>query len=95
MTFTKIGTILALMASLNGTPVKQHRVYIRTMEVIRINCNTNTVTCVDTVGMKWKFKGIKDYEKKDLVSCLMDTMGTKKIKDDVVLDHWYTGYWVE
>ena len=93
--FTKMGVILSLMASLNGTPVKKHDVYIRTMQVIRLNHKKNTVVCVDPAGLKWKFKGCKDYTKGDLVSCFMDTMGTKYIFDDVVLDHWYTGYWVE
>ena len=93
--FTKVGVILALMASLNGTPVKKHEVYIRTMEVTKLNYKKDNVTCVDSVGFKWKFKGCQDYYKGDLVSCLMDTMGTPLIFDDVVLFSQYTGYWVD
>ena len=93
--FTKVATILTLMSALNGTPVKQHSIYVRTMQVVSLNRKADVVTCVDSVGFKWKFKGCEDYAKNDLVSCLMDTMGTRKIFDDVVLDHWYTGYWVE
>lgn len=93
--FTKMGVILSLMASLNGTPIRQHDVYMRTMQVVKVNHKRNTVHCVDSVGLKWKFKGCRDYTEGDLVSCFMDTMGTKKIFDDVILFHQYTGYWVE
>ena len=93
--FKKVGMILALMASLNETNVKKHDVYIRTMEVKALNHKKDVVTCVDAVGIKWKFKGCEDYAVGDLVACLMDTMGTKKIYDDVVLFSNYTGYWVE
>lgn len=88
--------ILALMASLNGTPIEEHHIYMRTMEVVEIDCTDDIVTCVDSVGYKWSFYGCEDYSIGDLVSCLMDTAGTDdNILDDVILDTSYTGYWVE
>ena len=94
--FTKVFTLLALMATLNGTPVAQHSVYIRTMEVVELNYELDLVTCVDAVGFEWQFYGCEDYAEHDLVSCLMDTMGTEDtIFDDYILDTQYTGYWVD
>lgn len=94
--FTKIVTILALMASLNGAPVEEHSIYVRTMEVIELNYETDLVTCVDAVGFEWQFYGCEDYFEHDLVACIMDTVGTENtILDDVILDTYYTGYWME
>ena len=95
MMFKKVGMVLALMASLGGTPVKNHKIYIRTMEIVDINYKKNLVTCVDSVGFEWQFYGREDYQEHDLISCLMDTMGTRKILDDRILFTQYTGYWIE
>lgn len=92
--FTKIGTILALAASLNGTPVENHSVYVRTMEIVELDYTSDIVSCVDSVGFEWEFYGCEDYYTGDLVSCLMDTMGTEDtILDDYILEAYYTGYW--
>lgn len=94
--FTKMATILALMATINGTPVENHSVYVRTMEIVELNYETDVVTCIDPVGFQWDFYGCEDYYEGDIVSCLMDTMGTEEsIMDDYILDVWYTGYWVD
>lgn len=91
--FIKIATLLAMMASLNGVPAQNHSVYIRTMRVIEINYDTDVVTCVDAIGEAWEFEGCEDYATNDLVSCLMDTMGTEdSIYDDAILFTNYTGY---
>lgn len=94
--FTKIATILTLIASLNGAPVEEHSIYVRTMEVIELNYETDLVTCIDSVGFEWQFYGCEDYFEHDLVACIMDTVGTEDtILDDVILDTYYTGYWME
>lgn len=94
--FTKIAIILTLMASLNGTPIEDHSVYMRGMEVTAINHNEDIVTCVDAEGFEWEFYGCEDYLISDLVSCLMDTNGTEDtILDDIILMTDYTGYWME
>jgi hypothetical protein len=95
--FTKIATILSLMASLNTTiPVEQHSIYVRTMQVVQINYEADLVSCIDAVGFEWEFYGCEDYAENDLVSCIMDTMGTEEtILDDAILDIYYTGYWMD
>lgn len=94
--FIKIATLLALMVTLNGTPVEQHSIYVRTMEVVQLDYTQNVVTCVDCVGFEWQFYGCEDYNEYDLVSCIMDTMGTEDtILDDAILNVEYTGYWVD
>ncbi len=94
--FTKVGILLGLMATLNGTSINEHSIYVRTMEVKEINYETDIVSCTDAVGFNWEFAGTEDYTEGDLISCLMDTMGTEEtILDDVILDTYYTGYWVE
>lgn len=94
--FTKVATILALMATLNGTPVKEHNTYVRTMEVTQLDYTQDIVTCTDAVGYVWEFYGCEDYAEGDLVACKMDTMGTEDtILDDAIIDTYYTGYWVD
>lgn len=94
--FTKVMILLTMMASLNGVPAEQHDIYVRTMEVVELNRESDIVICVDAVGFEWEFYGCEDYATGDLVACLMDTMGTEDtILDDVILDSYYTGYWRE
>lgn len=94
--FTNVATLLALMASLNGAPIEQHSIYVRTMEVVQLDYTQDIVTCVDAVGYEWEFYGCEDYAEHDLVSCIMDTMGTEDtILDDAILNTSYTGYWRE
>ena len=94
--FTKMAMILALMATLTSTPVENHDIYIRTMQVVELNYNEDIVTCIDSVGFIWQFYGCEDYVINDLVSCLMDTMGTDDtIFDDAILMTSYTGYCAE
>ena len=94
--FTNVATLLALMATLNGVPIEQHSVYVRTMEVVQLDYTQDIVTCVDAVGYEWQFYGCEDYTERDYVSCIMDTMGTEDtILDDAILDTYYTGYWRE
>lgn len=93
--FTNVATLLALMATLNGAPVEQHAVYMRTMEVVQVDYTEDIVTCVDAVEFEWQFYGCEDYTEHDLVSCLMDTMGTEDtILDDAIIMTNYTGYWL-
>lgn len=94
--FTQVATILALMATLNGTPVEEHSMYVRTMEVTQLDYTQDIVTCTDAVGYVWEFYGCEDYAEGDLVACMMDTMGTEDtILDDAIIDTYYTGYWVD
>ena len=94
--FTQVSVLLGLIASLNGTPVERHEIYMRGMEIVSLNYDTDVVTCIDAVGFEWEFTGCEDYCKNDIVCALMDNMGTpENIFDDAILDVNYSGYWTE
>lgn len=94
--FIKIMTLLSLIATLGGSPVQDHSIYMRCMEVTNLNYKTDVVTCVDPVGFEWEFTGCEDYCVNDIVCVLLDTMGTEDtIKDDVILKVDYSGYWTD
>ena len=94
--FIKIMTLLSLIATLGGAPVQKHSVYMRGMEIVNLDYNTDVVTCVDAAGFEWEFTGCEDYCVNDIVCVLLDTMGTEDtIKDDVILKVDYSGYWTD
>ena len=85
-----MAALLTLMATLNGVPAEEHEVYIRTMEVVEIE--NDLITGVDAEGFEWQFYG-DGFSENELVSCIMDTMGTENdIFDDAVLDVYSTGF---
>ena len=91
--FIKIITLLSLIATLGGSPVQEHSIYMRCMEVTNLNYETDIVTCVDAVGFEWQFSECEDYCEGDIICAIMDTMGTDDyIRDDVILKTSYSGY---
>ena len=94
--FIKIMTLLSLIATLGGAPAQNHSIYMRGMEIVNLDYNTDIVTCVDAAGFEWEFTGCEDYCVNDIVCVLLDTMGTEDtIKDDVILNVTYSGYWTD
>ena len=94
--FIKIMTLLSLIATLGGSLVQEHSIYMRGMEIVNLDYNTDIVTCVDAAGFEWEFTGCEDYCVNDIVCVLLDTMGTEDtIKDDVILKVDYSGYWTD
>ena len=94
--FIKIMTLLSLIATLGGSLVQEHSIYMRGMEIVNLDYNTDIVTCVDAAGFEWEFTGCEDYCVNDIVCILLDTMGTEDtIKDDVILKVDYSGYWTD
>ena len=84
-----------LLATL-ATALSLGNTYPRAMEITKIDSKTDTATCVDAVGHKWKFKGPEDLEEGDLVICTMHNNGTTDtILDDRIVDVIWSGYWVE
>lgn len=69
----------------------ENKTYPLTAKVIRANKKQNVVTVQDYSGNKWKFRGCEDYEDEDVVSMLMDSNGTEKITDDIILQVRYSG----
>lgn len=62
-----------------------------TAKVTKVNKKKNVVTVQDYSGNKWKFRGCEDYKNGDVVSMLMDSNGTKKITDDIILQVRHRG----
>ena len=50
--FIKIMTLLSLIATLNSIPVENHSIYMRGMEIVNLDYNTDIVTCVDAGNLQ-------------------------------------------
>jgi hypothetical protein len=69
----------------------ENKTYPLTAKVIKVNKKKNVVTVQDYSRNKWKFRGCEDYEDGDIVSMLMDSNGTEKVTDDIILQVRYSG----
>nr|DAZ61513.1 MAG TPA: hypothetical protein [Caudoviricetes sp.] len=69
----------------------ENKIYPLTAKVTKVNKKKNVVTVQDYSGNKWKFRGCEDYEDGDIVSMLMDSNGTEKVTDDIILQVRYSG----
>ena len=69
-----------------------HVFYPLTAQVVDLNREADTVTCVDGAGRMWAFCGVEDWQINDLASLLMDNNGTvKTIYDDIIIMAHYAG----
>lgn len=66
--------------------------YPMTTVVVDVSEPNDTVTCRDFNGNLWQFSGVEDWVVGDVASLLMDDAGTPMIKDDIVLDARYDGW---
>lgn len=66
--------------------------YPTTMIVNELDYNENIVICVDFNGNEWAFEEIEDWCIGDIVSMIMDDMGTELIYDDTIIMVRYSGY---
>lgn len=66
--------------------------YPMTTVVVDVCEPNDTVTCRDFNGNLWQFHGVEDWVVGDVASLLMDDAGTPMIKDDIVLDARYDGW---
>ena len=57
--------------------------------VTEINIKDNSVTVEDSNGNLWDFYGTEDREVGDGCSLLMDSNGTDKIEDDIIISTQY------
>ena len=74
------------------SPKVEGEIYPRTFMVVNLESETDTVVCIDAVGMEWAFEGIEDWEIGDLVSAIMNDNGTENITDDYFTEIRYAGY---
>ena len=71
--------------------LEENKTYPLTAKVVKVNRKKNVATVQDYSGNKWKFRGCEDYENGDAVSMLMDSNGTEKVTDDIILQVRYSG----
>lgn len=65
--------------------------YPMTAIVVDVSRGNDKVTIKDYNGNLWQYTGVEDYEVGDIVSCIMNSKGTEKIKDDVIIQMRYNG----
>ena len=66
--------------------------YPKTAVIVELCEEDDLVIVEDANGQSWCFTGIVDWYVGDLVSMLMDDMGTEIIYDDEIVDTYYSGY---
>lgn len=77
-------------AGAQGFPVNY---YPKTAVVVAFGVRDDLVVAEDANGQRWCFTGIEDYCIGDMVSMIMDDMGTDIIYDDEIVNVRYSGYW--
>ncbi len=78
----------------NGSSEARVNTYMgfRPRQRCEYHMEADTVTCEDYNGNLWVFNGAEDWEVGDCASLLMDSKGTKKIRDDVVEGAKYSAW---
>lgn len=67
-------------------------IYPTTMIVVELDNQHDIVICEDFNGNQWAFEGIEDWCIGDIVSMIMDDMGTESIYNDTIIMVRYSGY---
>lgn len=67
-------------------------IYPTTMIVVELDNQHDIVICEDFNGNQWAFEGIEDWMIGDIVSMIMEDMGTAQIYDDIIVMTQYSGY---
>lgn len=81
----KLFLILSALAIVNGS------IYPQIGIVVNVDVAADIVTCEDYNGFLWQFEGAEDWQENDIASFVMFDMGTKNIKDDIILSVKYNG----
>lgn len=71
---------------------KNENLYPLSTVVFRTNLATDTVTVEDFNGNLWQFTGVEDWMEGDICACIMDSKGTRLIKDDEIVSVQYCGW---
>lgn len=66
--------------------------YPMTAVVVELDEERDEVICIDFNGNEWAFSEIEDWEVGNIVSMIMDDMGTEMIFDDEILSVRYGGW---
>lgn len=65
--------------------------YPLSTKVTSLDYERDIVTVSSSTGYSWEFTGCEDWCIGDTCACIMDSLGTDNISDDVVLDVKYCG----
>ena len=66
--------------------------YALTTLVVEVDRESDTVTCVDSVGNAWQFYGAEDWQEGDCASLLMWDNGTEYVTDDEIHSARYSAW---
>lgn len=83
---------LLIALGLTTSPMEMGNYYPRAMVVTQLEKETDTVICVDGVGLEWEFNEIDDWEVGDVVAAIMCDNGTPEIYDDYFVEIRFSGY---
>lgn len=67
-------------------------IYPTTVIIREIDHMNDLVICEDYNGNEWIFEGVEDWDVDDIVSMIMNDMGTETIEDDEIIMMRYSGY---
>ena len=65
--------------------------YPLSAQIVSINETADEVTAEDSNGNLWGFTGTEDYALGDTVALIMNSKGTRNIKDDEIVSSRYSG----
>lgn len=71
------------------TKINGKQYYATNLIVKKIDRKKNKVIAKNWCGYPYPFTGVSDFEKGDVIACIMWTKGTASIKDDVVITAKY------
>ena len=71
------------------TKINGKEYYAAVLIVKKVDRKHNKVYCKNWCNFPYKFTGVNDLEKGDVISCIMYTKNTSNIKDDVVITAGY------
>ena len=87
----KIAMVI-IMALILSIGVAYADIYPTTVIIREIDYLNDLVICEDYNGNEWIFEGVEDWDIDDMVSMIMNDMGTEEIEDDEIIMMRYSGY---
>lgn len=88
----KFVAIIAIFTLIVAFSTVCAEIYPQAFIVDTVDPMQDALILIDSMGNKWLWFGIEDYEKGDIVAAIMDDNGTKIIYDDAIITMRYTGY---
>ena len=70
----------------HNEPKATNDTYTKTVEIIEVDTQNDTVVCADTNGEAWEFYGTENWSEGDFAILTMNTNGTDTIYDDEIIN---------